>query len=229
MKINNNVRISKMAKVNQGENPLITVVVPVYQRPARLERLIKCLAEQDFKNYEVYFIGDCCPNFEEKILDPTWQMYCNRLAIDEKYFYTINLPFHFGGWGYAARNFSMFLAAGKYITFVDSDDIVEKTHLKFLYSHISVTDNDWMYYNYYDTPRDRVQDSQLIAGEIGHSSLCIKTEFYRSLNPQDNKYGHDFRLVQQIMRKTKKYGKCSSPGWTYRVMSSDHGREKGID
>ena len=45
----------------------LTVCVPCFERPQRTERIIDCLRNQTVNDFEVFLIGDHCPNFQQKL------------------------------------------------------------------------------------------------------------------------------------------------------------------
>src|SRR5262249_43486308 len=53
--------------------PLVSVVIPTYQRPETLRRAVDSALGQSYSNIEVLVVGDACPNVDEvigPILDP---------------------------------------------------------------------------------------------------------------------------------------------------------------
>jgi len=207
----------------------ITVCVPVFGRPERTKRLIRLIEKQTISNFEVILVGDNCPQFEEYLQSDEWhEVVQSQLALGNEW-HGVNFPNHYGGWGYAARNWMAYVAQGEYLVFVDNDDWVYHNHLEHYLSEIENTDLDFVFYNSYMYMSDKELNVQLQASKIGHSDIIIRTAFFRTLSPQDNNYGQDWRMIQQMMRKTRFYKKAKSKMYTYVIRSSDHGREQGID
>lgn len=207
----------------------ITVCVPVFGRPQRTQRLIRLLEHQTINNFEVLLVGDNCPQFAQYLESKEWEELVQREIQKGNEWYGVNFPFHYGGWGYAARNWMAYVAQGQYLIFIDNDDFVYHNHLAHYLSEIEGTNLDFVFYDSYLYQQDKVLNVQLQPSKIGHSDIIIKTDFFRTLSPQDNQYGHDWRMIQQMMRKTRFYKKAKSDMCTYNIMGSDHGREDGID
>lgn len=93
----------------------ISVIVPVYNVEDYLERMLISLIEQSYKNLEIILIDDGSTDGSGQICDK----YAN---IDER----IKVV-HKKNEGVAVvRNLGIKLATGKYIGFVDSDDVIHK-------------------------------------------------------------------------------------------------------
>ena len=100
------------------DNPLVSVVIPTYNRPIYLERCIKSVLKQSYKNIEIIVVDDNNPDtparFEtEKIMKKYLSNYRVRYL---KHCCNKN--------GSAARNTGWRNSNGKYITFIDDDDII---------------------------------------------------------------------------------------------------------
>lgn len=96
--------------------PLLSIIVPVYNRETYLRRCLESLMNQTMEEIEVLVIDDGSTDQTPQILDEFQQANPDRI----RSFRTENR-------GPAeARNYGMKNAKGKYITFVDSDDYVEK-------------------------------------------------------------------------------------------------------
>ena len=106
----------------QNQQPLISVIVPVYNVENYLPACLDSLLAQTWKNFEVIAINDGSPDNCGKILEE----YARR-DVRVQVFLKEN-----GGVS-AARNFGMEKAAGTYIAFVDPDDLVYPCYLEWMY------------------------------------------------------------------------------------------------
>lgn len=93
------------------EAPLVSIVVPVFNRAAELERSLGSLIAQSYKNIEIIVVDDFSSDFPEAVLD--------RIA-DPRIIY---IRRQFNGGAAAARNTGVEAAKGVFIAFHDSDDI----------------------------------------------------------------------------------------------------------
>ncbi|MBQ1915831.1 MAG: glycosyltransferase family 2 protein, partial [Selenomonadaceae bacterium] len=103
----------------------ISVIVPVYNVEKYLEACIQSIWAQDFKDFELILVEDASTDGSLAL--------CRRLqkASGGK----IQLLTHPKNRGLsAARNTGIDAATGKYITFVDSDDMLCPNALRLLYT-----------------------------------------------------------------------------------------------
>ncbi len=107
------------------DNPLISVVVPVYNVEAYLKECLDSLMSQTFKNFELLLVDDGSTDESGKICD-SYAETDSRIRVIHR---------ENGGLS-AARNTGIENAKGEYITFVDSDDYVKDTYLQYLYDLI---------------------------------------------------------------------------------------------
>ena len=122
----------------------VSVIVPVYRVEAYLKECIDSILNQDFSDYEVLLIDDGSPDRCGDICEEyAQQNACVRV-------------FHQENKGLsAARNLGMEMAEGEWLTFVDSDDWLEKDALKVLYQRAVETQCDIVCAFYYSNYLDR--------------------------------------------------------------------------
>lgn len=95
-------------------NELITVVIPVYNMVDYLEKAVKTLGKQTYKNYEIILIDDGSTDGGTYL--------CDKLA---EYYEQIRTIHKKNGGLSSARNCGIENAKGKYIIFPDPDDWVD--------------------------------------------------------------------------------------------------------
>ena len=103
-------------------DPLITVVVPVYQVKPYLNRCLASIAAQTYSNMEVILVDDGSTDGSAVILDRWAKEHENMRVIHQE-----NRGLS------AARNRGIDESLGEYITFVDSDDWVTEDYVEYLY------------------------------------------------------------------------------------------------
>lgn len=94
-------------------NPFFSIIVPVYQSKDFLQKTVNKLQKQTFKNIEIILIDDGSTDGSANI--------CDSLAKNDK---RIRVFHKINSGASAARNIGIKAARGKWIIFVDSDDIV---------------------------------------------------------------------------------------------------------
>ena len=121
------------------------------------------------------------------------------------------------------------LADAPYLCFIDNDDWVKPNHLEHYLSEIENTDFDFVYYNTWSNALGILRDTQASQGLIGHSELCIRTEFFMTVPDQETEYGHDWHMIDWMIKSTNKHKKAMNPEWSYKVMGTPAKRETDID
>lgn len=97
------------------DTPLLSIIVPIYKVEKYLQTCIESLINQTLKNIEIILVNDGSPDSSPQICDNYALKDC-RIKIIHK---------ENEGLGYA-RNSGLKIAQGKYITFIDSDDYIDK-------------------------------------------------------------------------------------------------------
>ncbi len=102
-------------------SPLVSIVIPTYNRELYLEKAVKSIQSQDFTDYEVLVVDDGST-------DDTKQTIASVVYKDRriKYFYQKNSGRS------AARNLGIENAVGDWLLFLDSDDMLADQALSFL-------------------------------------------------------------------------------------------------
>lgn len=93
--------------------PLISVIIPVYNVEKYLNKCITSVVEQTYKNLEIIIVDDGSTDQSPEICDE-WKKRDSRIQV----VHSSN-----GGAG-KARNTALDMATGDYVTFVDSDDYI---------------------------------------------------------------------------------------------------------
>ena len=108
---------------------MISVIVPVYNVEKYLERCVKSIAAQTYKDLEILLIDDGSTDKTGEMCD-AFQQTDSRIK-----------AFHKQNGGLSdARNYGIEHSAGEFISFVDSDDYIDEKMLETL--HRLITEND---------------------------------------------------------------------------------------
>ena len=95
------------------DNPLITVIVPVYNIEDYLPRCVHSITAQTYRHLEIILVDDGST-------DGTGLL-CDRLAEEDE---RIRVYHKENGGSSSARNLALAHANGEYVGFVDSDDYI---------------------------------------------------------------------------------------------------------
>ena len=102
-------------------NPAISIIIPVYNAEKYLRRCIESVLSQSFTDFELILVDDGSKDQSPQICDE-YSSQDTRVRVIHK----VN-----GGVS-AARNDGLDIAKGEYVTFIDSDDWVEREYLSTL-------------------------------------------------------------------------------------------------
>ena len=122
--------ILKSGRENErfDKNPLVSVVIPVYNCAEYIGECIDSVAEQTYDNIEIIVVNDGSKDGSENIIKDKRKRYHNILYYKQR-----NKGVS------AARNLGIKKARGEYITFVDGDDLVGKYLVECLVNQITCT------------------------------------------------------------------------------------------
>ena len=109
-----------------NENPLISVIIPVYNIEPYIERCIRSVIAQTYKNLEIIVVDDGSTDNGGRI--------CDKIAAEDSRIKVIHQP---NNGLSAARNTGIKESHGEYIGFVDGDDFIDSDMYEYLYALIS--------------------------------------------------------------------------------------------
>ena len=102
--------------------PFFSIIVPTYNRAKRLPKALNSIISQNFKEFEIIVVDDGSIDNTRDIVN---EMATTNTCI--KYFFKENEERSI------ARNYGIMKASGKYISFLDSDDVLYSNHLNVAY------------------------------------------------------------------------------------------------
>ena len=99
---------------NMNNNPLVSIILPIYNTVLYLPRCIESVLNQTYKNLELICIDDGSTDGSENILDQYAKIDSRIRAIHKK-----------NGGESSARNVGLQTMSGQYVGFIDCDDWIE--------------------------------------------------------------------------------------------------------
>lgn len=200
----------RIAKVYVG--PLVSVVMPTYNRPELLVRAIESVLQQDYRPIECIVVGDNCPCIA---------------AVAEKYKFNpivrfLNLPNNNGAGGAMPRNVGIHMANGRWIAYLDDDNKWETDHLshlmdlmlkadaRFGFSSMSVNGKPLIF----DVPKQGDIDTSCV---IHHKDLAYEKGMWKSR--EEDGYTHDWAFFERLL-VDEKYVASKKPTLVYNAETS---------
>ena len=117
----------------------ISVIVPIYNVEKYIDRCIKSIVNQTYKNLEIILINDGSLDKSGQICD-TWESKDNRIKVIHQMNSGVSV----------ARNTGLENATGEYVTFVDSDDYIEPKYCEILKCRLEENNVDIIYCNVFN-------------------------------------------------------------------------------
>ena len=173
-----------------SEIPFVSVIIPMYNAEKYVGELLNSLLAQTLKNFEVIVVDDCSTDNSRAIVESFIPKFENRLHV-------LKLKTNSGG-AAVPRNKGLELSRGKYILFMDADDVLVNTALDGLYT---VAEN-------YQT------DVCYCSGSLESSG--VGKEFRENIKPVGRKYSDKpVFLTEDLSLRIKAYfqGQFRVPPW----------------
>lgn len=210
-------------------NPLISVIVPIYNVEKYLARCVDSIVNQTYKNLEIILVDDGSPDLCPQMCDDYAEKDSRIKAVHKK-----------NGGLSDARNAGMAVATGEYISFIDSDDyvsddffeclldvmnkensdIAECSVVKFYEDNRFDEFNDDLLENTYDA-QDAM--SALIAENPFHQHVwnkLYKTELVKDIPYAVGKLNEDEFWTYQVFGRASKVAKLNKTMYYYFQRSS---------
>lgn len=111
------------------EHPRISVIVPVYNVEQYLEKCVKSICGQTYRELEIILVDDGSPDGSGAL--------CDTLAAQDERIRVIHQK---NGGLSAARNAGLDAATGAYVAFIDSDDYIAPDMMERLYTALAEAD-----------------------------------------------------------------------------------------
>ena len=105
------------------DSPLISIIIPAYNRAHLIGETLDSIIAQTYKNWECIVVDDGSSDHTERIL----QNYC---AKDSRFKFYHRPENHLPG-GNGARNYGFEKSKGEYIQWFDSDDIMSPSKMEY--------------------------------------------------------------------------------------------------
>lgn len=202
------------------------MVIPVYNESGSIERVSKALVSQDFKEMEVIFVVD------SKTTDDSLDRICSMTALLGDQHVIIQEGSGVLG---EARNLGLRAAEGKYVWFLDADDVPYPDFLKTMYGMAEDNKADVCQCNFvrsfdvnYKQPRWNADISVMKGHDAMHYraseiipvtawSMLLRREFLigNGIEFIEGCYAEDIDFIYRVLEKCDTYCYCDRPLYLY--------------
>lgn len=179
---------------------LTTVITPVYNSEKYIKRVVESVQKQTLPVLEHILIDDGSKDSSAAILDELAKIYSNIIILKQSN----------AGAG-KARNTGISIAKGKYIAFLDADDLWSSKKLENQISFMERTGYDFSYSDYFKVTEEGLKELVATPESINYGELLINcqigclTAVYNQdtlgkLYMSDIRQGQDWSLWLKITR-----------------------------
>ncbi len=205
--------------------PKMSVIIPVYNTEKYIEKCLESLAGQTMQDFEVIIVNDGSTDNSKKVIKD----YMKNSNLDIRYLEKEN-----GGLA-SARNYGVERALGKYISFLDSDDYLDKDLYKNLEKYMDENIDLIKFKMKTVDEKENVIEKlygpvfEVCSGEEGYKRLCTTDKYMdpaciylyrREFFVENNfkyklRYHEDFGLTSLIIIQAKTFVSTESFGYNY--------------
>lgn len=206
----------------------ISVIIPIYNTERYLDRCLKSVCSQDYRDLNIVLIDDGSSDGSSTICD-TWAEKDSRIDVVHK---------THGSGVAAARNTGLEHMRGDYVAWIDSDDWVEPDYLSSLMNAMHIADAD---FGVAIPNRDskipveirrgaeQILKEQLQGFRPVLLNTLIKAELYTGIRFRDFRIGEDTALLTEIACKSSVEVLVGSRGYHHLYRDDSVSHEQDID
>lgn len=203
-------------------NPLISVIVPVYNVERYLKKCIRSIINQTYKNLEIILVDDGSSDNSGKICDEFAQK-DNRIKVIHKT----------NGGQADARNKALDIMSGEWVSFVDSDDFISIYYIENLLSLAKKTGvgiaSTSFETNLSNFKESKIQDEKILSfnsinfikemfyGNFRHfaPTKIYKKEIFKDLRFPKGKLYEDIFTITLAISKSDEIAFCNKQDYFY--------------
>lgn len=186
--------------------PLVSIITPVYNGSETIKKTTESVLNQTYKNFEMIIVDDASDDDTDKIVKK-YEKKDNRIKL-----VTLSKK----GGASVARNIAISEAKGKYIAFLDGDDLwkkdklekqikfMEENNIYFSYTDYSYIDKDDMNMGIYrKCPKKMSYFKMLLGDSVGCLTVIYNREKTGKIEIPKLKKRNDYALWCIILKKVK--------------------------
>jgi len=197
------------------KTPLVSVVLPTYNRANSLFGAVQSVLSQTLNDFELIIVDDNSTDNTHEIV----QFFIKQIGIISRFRKSETIGYHKlsenSGSPVIPRNYGCSKARGKYIAFIDSDDVWSSEKLETQVGYLETIGGNFSYHNLlvkYSSGKRELWNrmSTCYSGEVFEvllkknfiptSSVVLTREIYNKYGPMDMRYkvSHDWDLWLKI-------------------------------
>lgn len=201
-------------------NDLVSIITPSYNTARFIGETIECVLNQTYANWELLIVDDCSSDDTDAVV---------ARYLDERIHYFKNEQ---NSGAAISRNRALKEATGKWIAFLDSDDLWEPQKLEKQIGFMEANDIHFSYTNYIETDELKTKKGPLWTGPkkinrflmctvnyMGCLTVMYDREYIGLIQVADIKKRNDYAIWVKVVKKSPAYLLPETLA-TYRVRTS---------
>ncbi len=228
-----------MKKTNEYYKDLISVLVPMYNTENTIARCIKSILNQTYTNLEVVLLNDGSKDKTYEIAESFAKLDSRIKLFTKENEKNISIT----------RNFLLNKFTGKYVVWVDSDDVLHKKYVETLYKSITKTNADCAVcgfsLKFHNSPliknpfsrtklilKENIFEKVILNHKVGFSlwNKMYKAELLHGLQFNLNvKFGEDFDFILQYLKRCNSLVYINQKLYKYISRPTSETRQKFSD
>ena len=203
-------------------NNKVDIIIPVYNSQKYINKTIKSVFRQTYKNWKLIIIDDASTDDTKKILETIYKKKKNRKKI-------IILKNNINRGQAFSRNRGLKYSKSKFVTFLDSDDFWQKNKLKKQIKFMLKYNYDFTYSDYKSIKNNKIKTIKTPNffnyknftknTSIATSTMIIKKKILKNLLFPDLKLCEDYYFKCLILKSKDAY-KCPGVYSFYRLRNN---------
>ena len=201
---------------------MVSIITPSFKSERFIAQTIESVQAQTYSNWEMIIVDDCSPDNSNDIIE-TYLQKDERIKL-------IKLEKNSGP--AIARNRAIEEAKGRYIAFLDADDLwasnklakqisfMKEKNLAFTYSSYNLIDEDGNDLGYFETKAHIEYNTLLKTNIIGCLTAIYDTEKLGKVYMPNILKRQDYGLWLKILKKVGKTEGILEPLATYRILNN---------
>ena len=174
--------------IDYMENKCVSIIIPVYNTKKYLSQCVDSVLAQTYSNLQVILVDDGSTDGSDTLCDD-YKIKDSRVDVIHKKNEGLGLT----------RNKGLELANGEYVTFLDSDDWIDKDHIKNLISPAYSTDYDVIFGTYTKaTNEGQVLDITELPYQGEKREIEIKNQIMFAIIAADNGSKRDLGIPMGV-------------------------------
>lgn len=208
--------------------PLVSVIMPAYCEEKFLRQAVESVRAQTMEDWELLILDDCSP-------DGTFALAQSLAAEDSR---ITALRNHVNMGVAATRNRGIALAKGRYVAFLDGDDLflerklelqlkmMEKQEADLVYCAYAIIEADGTLRSTYRVPKEMTYEMLLKENSMQCSAMLLKTELAREHLFRTDFFHEDYVLGLELLKAGCKAVGCREVLLQWRLAQNSRSFDK---